>query len=211
MPPTRHWRAYGDGRCRPAWRPSTSAAGSIPVVVPTDHLRPAYGKRAKGRNGASHAISCRGVSLGCPAVALGVPIGRFRSSVLGYLGGRSVVAGVALAGRVSFEVTTKSVSRLPQLAHWNRSSRNGTDDNCTRQRRTRGIVVGHGAYPHAPAMFVVTDAEATAIRDAFHQRCTRLRSSCGDRQPAECARNIVGWKPLPMHTVKRAPRLRRVR
>jgi hypothetical protein len=69
-------------------------------------------------------------------------------------------------------------------------------------------------------MFVVSDAEAAAIRAAFEQRgemsavaeLRRLFPGITDNaQARECARTIAGWKPLPLRTVKRAPRLRRVR
>jgi hypothetical protein len=61
-------------------------------------------------------------------------------------------------------------------------------------------------------MFVVTEAQATAIRTAFEQRgelsaAVELRR----RFPAitdnvlarECARTIAGWEPLPARRIKR--------
>ena len=60
--------------------------------------------------------------------------------------------------------------------------------------------------PHALAMFVVSEAEATAIRAAFEQRgefaaaveLRRLFPGITDNVDAgECARAIAGWKPLP--------------
>jgi hypothetical protein len=69
-------------------------------------------------------------------------------------------------------------------------------------------------------MFVVTEADAAAIRAAFEQRgelsaaieLRRLFPGITDNaQARECARTIAGWKPLPLRPVKRAPRLRRVR
>ena len=65
-------------------------------------------------------------------------------------------------------------------------------------------------------MFVVTEAEATAIRTAFEQQgelsaaveLRRLFPGITDNvQARECARTIAGWKPLP----PRPPRLPRVR
>jgi hypothetical protein len=59
---------------------------------------------------------------------------------------------------------------------------------------------------HAPEMFVVTEAEATAIRAAFEQRgefaaaveLRRLFPGVTDLAEAwECARAIAGWKPPP--------------
>jgi hypothetical protein len=66
-------------------------------------------------------------------------------------------------------------------------------------------------------MFVVTEAEAAAIRAAYQQRgefsaaveLRRLFPGVTDNAEAvECARTIAGWKPFrPMPKV---PRLRRV-
>jgi hypothetical protein len=60
---------------------------------------------------------------------------------------------------------------------------------------------------HAPGMFVVTEAEAAAIRAAFDQggefaaavELRRLFPGVTDNtQARECARIIAGWKPLPV-------------
>ena len=68
-------------------------------------------------------------------------------------------------------------------------------------------------------MFVVTEAEATAIRAVYQQRGEfaaalalrrRFPGIADNAQAQECARTIAGWKPLPLRTVKRPPRLRRV-
>jgi hypothetical protein len=65
-------------------------------------------------------------------------------------------------------------------------------------------------------MFVVSEAEAAAIRAAFEQsgelaaavELRRLLPLITDTMQArECARTIVGWKPLPPHP----PRLPRGR
>jgi hypothetical protein len=69
-------------------------------------------------------------------------------------------------------------------------------------------------------MFVVTEAEADAIRAVYEQRGElaaavelrrRLPGITDNALARECARTIVGWKPLPLRPVKRVPRLRRVR
>ena len=72
---------------------------------------------------------------------------------------------------------------------------------------------------HAPLMFMVTEADATAIRTAFNQggelaaavELRRLFPGISDNAKArECARTIVGWKPtvVPPAPVKmrRRPR-----
>ena len=73
---------------------------------------------------------------------------------------------------------------------------------------------------HALGMFVVSEAEAAAIRTAFERRgefaaaveLRRLFPGITDNtQARECARTIAGWKPLPLRPAKPAPRLRRVR
>ncbi len=65
-------------------------------------------------------------------------------------------------------------------------------------------------------MFSVTEAEATAIRDAYHQSgefaaAVELRrlfpGIIDNRQARACARTIAGWKPLPLRPVR--PRVRR--
>jgi hypothetical protein len=72
-------------------------------------------------------------------------------------------------------------------------------------------------------MFVVTEAEADAIRAVYQQRGElaaavelrrRFPGITDNAQTRECARTIAGWKPLPPRPVKRMPkppRLRRVR
>jgi hypothetical protein len=69
-------------------------------------------------------------------------------------------------------------------------------------------------------MFVVTEADAAAIRAAYQQRGEfaaavelrrRFPGVTDYAQARECARTIAGWKPLPLRPVKRSPRLRRVR
>jgi hypothetical protein len=70
-------------------------------------------------------------------------------------------------------------------------------------------------------MFVVTDAEAAAIRAVYEQRgelsaaieLRRLFPGITDNaQARECARTIAGWLPLrPVKRMPKPPRLRRVR
>jgi hypothetical protein len=72
-------------------------------------------------------------------------------------------------------------------------------------------------------MFVVTEADATAIRAVFEQRGEfsaavelrrRFPGITDNAQARQWARTIAGWKPLPLRPVKplpKVPRLRRVR
>jgi hypothetical protein len=83
-------------------------------------------------------------------------------------------------------------------------------------------LVRQGLGPHAPAMFVVTEADAAAIRAVFEQRgefaaaleLRRLFPGITDNaQARECVRTIASWKPLTLRPVKRmlkVPRLRRM-
>jgi hypothetical protein len=66
-------------------------------------------------------------------------------------------------------------------------------------------------------MFVVSEAEAAAIRTAFEQHgelsaaveLRRLFPGITDTvQARECARTIAGWKPLPARPARRVTRLR---
>ena len=67
-------------------------------------------------------------------------------------------------------------------------------------------VARHTVRAHLLAMFVVSEAEAAAIRAVYQQRgefaaaveLRRLFPSITDNAEArECARTIAGWKPLP--------------
>jgi hypothetical protein len=78
-------------------------------------------------------------------------------------------------------------------------------------------LAGHCLHPHAACMFVVTEAEAAAIRIAFEQQgelsaaieLRRLFPGITDNvQARECVRVIAGWKPLPLRP-RRLPRVRR--
>jgi hypothetical protein len=69
-------------------------------------------------------------------------------------------------------------------------------------------------------MFVVTEADAAAIRAVYQQRgefaaAVELRQRfpgiTDNAQARECARTIAGWRPLrPMKRLPKVPRLRRV-
>ncbi len=62
-----------------------------------------------------------------------------------------------------------------------------------------------GRVPHASAMFIVTEADAAAIRAAFHEEGElsaiielRQRFPGTDHAKARaCARTIAGWTPPP--------------
>jgi hypothetical protein len=69
-------------------------------------------------------------------------------------------------------------------------------------------------------MFVVSDAEAAAIRAVFQQRGEfaaavelrrRFPGITDNAQARECVRTIAGWKPLPLRSVKRMPKPPRLR
>ena len=68
------------------------------------------------------------------------------------------------------------------------------------------LVAAFDARTHSAGMFVVTEAEAAAIRAAFEQRgelsaaaeLRRLFPGVTDTAQARaCARTIASWKPLP--------------
>jgi hypothetical protein len=70
-------------------------------------------------------------------------------------------------------------------------------------------------------MFVVSEAEAAAIRAVYEQSGElsaaielqrRFPGITDNAQAVECARTIAGWKPLrPMKRMPKPPRLRRIR
>jgi hypothetical protein len=69
-------------------------------------------------------------------------------------------------------------------------------------------------------MFIVTEADAAAIRAVYEQRREfaaaielrqRFPGIADNVQARMCARIIAGWKPLPLRPVKRVPRLRPLR
>ena len=72
-------------------------------------------------------------------------------------------------------------------------------------RHSRTVIAGHSPCSHAPRMFVVSEAEAAAIRSAFDRggelsaavELRRLFPGITDNvQARECARIIAGWKPI---------------
>ena len=69
-------------------------------------------------------------------------------------------------------------------------------------------------------MFVVTEAEAAAIRAVYRQRGDfaaaielgrRFPGIANNAQARECAGTIAEWKPLPLRPVKRMPKVPRLR
>jgi len=69
-------------------------------------------------------------------------------------------------------------------------------------------------------MFVVTEADETAIRAVYQQRGEfaaaielrrRFPGITDNAQARECVRTIAGWKPLrPVERMPKVPRLRRM-
>ena len=69
-------------------------------------------------------------------------------------------------------------------------------------------------------MFSVSEEEAAAIRAVYEQRgelsaAVELRQRfpgiLDNAQARECARIIAGWKPLPLQTVRRMPKMPRAK
>jgi hypothetical protein len=69
-------------------------------------------------------------------------------------------------------------------------------------------------------MFVVSEADAAAIRAVYQQRGEfaaaielrqRFPGITDNAQARECVRTIAGWKPLPLRPVKRMPKVPRLR
>ena len=69
-------------------------------------------------------------------------------------------------------------------------------------------------------MFVVSEADAAAIRAVYQQRgeCAaaielrqRFPGITDNARARECVRTIAGWKPLPLRPVKRMPKVPRLR
>jgi hypothetical protein len=75
--------------------------------------------------------------------------------------------------------------------------------------------------PMLPAMFIVSEADAAAIRTIFEQEGElaaaielrrRFPGITDNAKARECARTIAGWKPLPAAACQITPlRLRRSR
>ena len=83
--------------------------------------------------------------------------------------------------------------------------------------RSGASLAGDRPHSHAPEMFVVSEAEAAAIRGVFHQQgefaaameLRRLFPGITDAEQArEYVRTIAGWRPLPrrLHPTKTARR-----
>ena len=77
------------------------------------------------------------------------------------------------------------------------------------------MLAGPRLRSHPASMFVVTEAEAAAIRAVFEQHgefaaaveLRRLFPGLADNAKAcECARTIAGWKPLPVSRRPARPR-----
>jgi hypothetical protein len=69
-------------------------------------------------------------------------------------------------------------------------------------------------------MFVVSEADAAAIRAVYQQRGEfaaaielrqRFPGITDNARARECVRTIAGWKPLPLRPVKRMPKVPRLR
>ena len=69
---------------------------------------------------------------------------------------------------------------------------------------------------HALTMFVVTEAQAAAIRATYEQRGEfsaavelrrRIPGIPDNAHARECARTIAAWKPLPLRKIRRRTRL----
>ena len=67
-------------------------------------------------------------------------------------------------------------------------------------------------------MFVVSEADAAAIRAVYQQRGEfaaaielrqRFPGITDNARARECVRTIAGWKPLPLRPVKRMPKVPR--
>ena len=96
--------------------------------------------------------------------------------------------------------------------HGNISTRNGVVHHLAGTRvprylyRRGAVLVGRGAHRHAIGMFVVTEADAAAIRDVFHQEGElsaaielrrRFPGITDNAKARACARTIAGWTPRP--------------
>jgi hypothetical protein len=80
------------------------------------------------------------------------------------------------------------------------------------------VLAGRGVRHHAIGMFVVTKADAAAIRAVFNQEgelsaaielCRRFPGITDNAKAREFARSIAGWTPLPTEprpVTRRRPR-----
>jgi len=75
-------------------------------------------------------------------------------------------------------------------------------------------LTSHSAHRHLSSMFLVTEADADAIRTAFHEAGElsaaielrrRFPGITDNLKARECARAIAGWRaePVPPHPVTR--------
>jgi hypothetical protein len=73
-------------------------------------------------------------------------------------------------------------------------------------RAVHTAIVGRSAHRHAIGMFVVTEADAAAIRAVFNQEGElsaaielrrRFPGITNNAEARACARTIAGWTPLP--------------
>ena len=101
-----------------------------------------------------------------------------------------------------------------QVAHLLPPAGRPTASSATHPRH--GALAALAAHTHPAGMFVVTEAEAAAIRAVYEQsgefsaavELRRLFPSITDTAQARaCARTIAGWKPLPVPP-RPVPRLR---
>jgi hypothetical protein len=116
-----------------------------------------------------------------------------------------------------------SPSRCPQCADgraWAELTRRLVSNEIWRRAGGRSLPVrrplaGDSPRPHAPRMFVVSEAEAAAIRSAFDRggelsaavELRRLFPGITDNvQAQKCARIIAGWKPLAVAPPRPTPR-----
>ena len=85
----------------------------------------------------------------------------------------------------------------------------GAEFGARRPSRERDELVRRGARPHADGMFVVTEADAAAIRAVFDQEGElsaaielrrRFPGVTDNAKARACVRTIAGWKPLPAPT-----------
>jgi hypothetical protein len=107
-------------------------------------------------------------------------------------------------GAAAIALAACSAFWASRLAHSAASS--AIAGSATHRNEARALVA-LGARTHPAGMFVVTEAEAAAIRAAFEQRgefsaaveLRRLFPGVTDTAQARaCARTIAGWKPLPV-------------
>ena len=66
-----------------------------------------------------------------------------------------------------------------------------------------GLLAANRTHPHFPGMFMVTEADATAIQEAFDRAGElaavvelkqRFRGITDNEQARRCVRSIVGWR-----------------